>query len=1319
MNTLEEQIANGAYLSPERQDQGSGVFAESWLGVPIIAGDRVLGVVGLGDYKPHAYNDNHINLLQTLSSNMGVAIENARLFQAEQQRIAELAIINSVQASLAAELNIQGIYDAVGDKIREIFHNADVGIRIYDPLTDMEMFPYAYENGERITGDTIPVSGRGFSGYVYRTHETVVINENMEQAMEKYGSYLMPGTQAEKSAVFVPLLAGDQVRGLINLVDMKKEHAFSESDVRLLQTLANSMSVALENARLFDETQRLLKETEQRAAELAILNSVSAAMAKTLDVETTTRVVGDKVTEIFNADHAMILLLDLQTNLIHTLYEFDKEDGLIELAQPFPLGKGLTSKVILSRQPLMLGTREELITNGIYIAPELTEQRSENLSQSWLGVPIVATDRVLGVVALSNYRPQAFSENHMRLLQTLASNMGVAIENGRLFDETQRLLKVTEQRAAELAILNSVSEGLVRELDYESIIELVGEEIRRVFEVDQMYIGMYDRTTNTIVTPYYIEHGDRFPVEPMQLGGGFAGWVLANRKPLFINENLEAWIIENLSQQILIGDLDEPDLTRSIAAAPIWSSNQVIGLITLYADEENAFLESRANLLTTLAANLGVALENARLFDETERLLKESEQRAAELSIINSVQAALAAELNIQGIYEAVGDKIREIFHQVDMGIRIYDPNNRSAPLPIFVRKWEADSRSNLSRSVKKELPDTCCVPERRWCSTKTWRKRTAKYGSFTLPGSQLEKSSVYVPLVVGDQARGLINLIDMDREHAFSDSDVRLLQTLANSMSVALENARLFDETQRLLKETEKRSSELATLNSISEAMARTLDVKTLPCLVGRKMHEIFEADSVIIMLLDPETNLIQIPYEYDCKEGGEIATEVEPFPLGTGLSSKVILSRRPLLLNSLEEQIANGAYFPPELLERSAEGALSQSWLGVPIAAGDRVLGLVALADYKPNMFNNNHLNLLQTLSSNLGVSIENARLFQAEQQRVEELAIINSVQAALASELNIQGIYDTVGDKIREIFHNTDLSIRIYDHQARLETFPYMVESGQRIQIEPDPMIERGISAHVIRTHETVVINENLEKVSESYGSYTIPGTQSEKSAVFVPLLVGDQVRGLINLSDMEREHAYSDSDVRLLQTLANSMSVALENARLFDETQRLLKETEQRNAELAIINSVQAALAAELNIQGIYEAVGDKIREIFHNADVGIRIFDPKAKQMHFPYAYENGEPTKIDPMPLSGFSAHIFQTRETLVFNENMAEALEKYGSNIIPGTKFDKSAVFVPLLVGDQVRGLIEINDYEHEHAFSNSDVRLAANAREQHERGA
>src|SRR5262249_17427623 len=160
------------------------------------------------------------------------------------------------------------------------------------------------------------------------------------------------------------------------------------------------------------------------------------------------------------------------------------------------------------------------------------------------------------------------------------------------------------------------------------------------------------------------------------------------------------------------------------------------------------------------------------------------------------------------------------------------------------------------------------------------------------------------------------------------------------------------------------------------------------------------------------------------------------------------------------------------------------------------------------------------------------------------------------------------------IRGIFGNRDIGIRIFDPKTGLIHYPYVYEAGKRIEIQSRQLSEKGFARHVINTRRTLVINEKMDEMSQRYGSFTVPGTQDDKSAVYVPLVSGDQARGVISLNDLEREHAFSDSDVRLLQTLANSMSVALENARLFDETQHLLKETEQRAAELAVINSVQA-------------------------------------------------------------------------------------------------------------------------------------------------
>ena len=139
-------------------EDGIKELTQSWLGVPILLGEQVTGVISVQDAEPNLYNETHVRLMSTLAANLGTAIENARLFDETQrllketeQRVAELAIINSVQAALAAELNIQGIYDTVGDKIREIFHNVDMGIRIYDPKTNLMTFPYTYENGKRIT----------------------------------------------------------------------------------------------------------------------------------------------------------------------------------------------------------------------------------------------------------------------------------------------------------------------------------------------------------------------------------------------------------------------------------------------------------------------------------------------------------------------------------------------------------------------------------------------------------------------------------------------------------------------------------------------------------------------------------------------------------------------------------------------------------------------------------------------------------------------------------------------------------------------------------------------------------------------------------------------------------------------------------------------------------------------------------------------------------------------------------------------------------------------------------------------------------------
>jgi len=410
------------------------------------------------------------------------------------------------------------------------------------------------------------------------------------------------------------------------------------------------------------------------------------------------------------------------------------------------------------------------------------------------------------------------------------------------------------------------------------------------------------------------------------------------------------------------------------------------------------------------------------------------------------------------------------------------------------------------------------------------------------------------------------------------------------------------------------------------------------------------------------------------------------------------------------------------------ATQSLAQRSRIVAPLVAQNRLLGyLYAELGGLYGRFNEADRDLLGMLANQAAVALENAQWaeglerkvtdrtaeLQASnaslEQRNAELAIINSLQAALAAELDIQGIYEVVGGKISEIFRGASVDIRIYDPASGLIHFPYCCENGKRLEFAAQPLPERGFGPHVIRTRETIVVNENMDEAVRRYGSFTMKGSSDEKCCVFVPLVVGEQARGLIHLMNCEREHAFSDSDVRLLQTLANSLSVALENARLFDETQRLLKETEQRNAELAIINRVHQGLVANLEAQAIYDLVGEQLRELFDTQAISIASFDLAQGTRRYRFLLERGRRYDVADAPISPLARHVIETRETLVVNENLDARLRALGiaSTTIPGTEPTKSMVRVPIVAGDEVRAIIGLDNVDREHGFSAADVRL------------
>ena len=310
---------------------------------------------------------------------------------------------------------------------------------------------------------------------------------------------------SEKSALYVPLVLGDQAKGLINLLDLDRENAFSESDLRLLTTIANSMSVALENALLLDETQRLFKAEQERVNELQIINSIQQGLASELDFQAIVDLVGDKLREVFKMKDLCIRWYDEKANLIHYLYEYEHGERLSIQSIP-PRPGGIFETMTKTHQPVIWNTLEE--GNALSSALPGTDE-----SKSGASIPIISSDRVLGLIEIENFeRENAFGESELRLLTTIAASLGTALENARLFDETQRLFKAEQERVNELQIINSIQQGLAAELDFQAIVHLVGDKLREVFNTPDLGINWYDEKANLVHYLYNYEHGERLNI---------------------------------------------------------------------------------------------------------------------------------------------------------------------------------------------------------------------------------------------------------------------------------------------------------------------------------------------------------------------------------------------------------------------------------------------------------------------------------------------------------------------------------------------------------------------------------------------------------------------------------------------------------------------------------------------------------------------------------------------------------------------------------------------------------------------------------------
>jgi GAF domain-containing protein/CheY-like chemotaxis protein len=792
------------------------------------------------------------------------------------------------------------------------------------------------------------------------------------------------------------------------------------------------------------------------------------------------------------------------------------------------------------------------------------------LASDFLATPLITQGRAIGVLAVQSYRDEiSYTAADERVLAFVGQHIATALERTRNAASIR-------QRNAELALVNEIGTALAKQLDFDAIIELVGERVSALFESRDMFVATYDADTNLLRWPYEIADGRRVNSEPFELGPGLTSEVIRTRRPLLLRTEAE------LAEHDVIQD---EVLALSWLGVPILAGERVLGVIALQSAEPYTYNEADERVLSTLASSMGVALENARLFDQTKQLLEETNERAAELAIINSVQQGLAAKLDMQAMYDLVGDKLQEVFDAQVVDIGIYDRRDSLIHFPYTIERGVRfpDEPIHLI-GFRRHVMET----KQPLLVNEDAGRLAAEYGQPAVLQGEPTLSSLFVPLVVGGEATGVISLQNLDREGAFTDTDVRLLTTLASSLSIALENVRLFDETKRLLAESNERAAELAIINSVQQGLAAELDMQAMYDLVGDKIAEIFDAQVVDIGLYEPATSVVHYPYTV------EKGVRFPPMTSPMGPMARAVLhSRTPLMINDVDRWQAETG-----IEQVVITGEPSKSVLFVPLVVGSEVRGAISLQNVdRTDAFGESDQRLLTTLASSLSVALENARLVEETRQRAAELAIVNEVGQAAASQLDLDRLIQLTGEQLRTTFRADIAYIALLDPSTGLIDFPYRIERGKPAPRPPLPLGE-GLTSQILLSREPLLLNraDQFETI-ERQGVGT-----TARSYLGVPIMVGDEAIGVVSVQSIDEEGRFGESDARLLSTIAANVGTAIRNARLYREAQR-------RAREMAALAEMGREISATLDLEGLLERVVERAKALLEAPTCAVFLAEP--------------------------------------------------------------------------------------------------------------
>jgi NtrC-family two-component system sensor histidine kinase KinB len=862
-----------------------------------------------------------------------------------ERRVRELHSLAAIGQAVANSLELPEVLQAIHDQTQQLMDARNFYIALYDENERRINFPLAYENGQQVTYSS-RLFGEGFTEYIILTRQPLLIKSNVQDFARQIGQRdLDPQV---RSWLGVPIAIGENVLGVIALQSRARANTYDESHRDILISIAAQAATAIRNSQFYMSLRR-------QASNLFIMNSVLTAINSTLNLNEVLNIIVSSLPHVMGCQKAAIFLNDDDGRTATLAASHNLSADFVAKTTSLPIGADERRMVLVTGQPLIIGDLHEYEKASIFRATAEAEG-----FRALAEVPLWVQDKPIGSLAAFYADPRTFTPAEIEELATFANQAAVAVANARLYARTDQALA---RRSEQIATLQQISLDLVSSLDLDQVMQHLLERAAAITGATLGSVGIWDEehamTRVTVIYGYRPEDVSKIAHTTWPVSAGLVGRAIRTGQSFFVTDvrldpDYVALSPETCSEMVVL----------------LRKTERILGVINLESPDVGRFDQSSLDFISQLAMQAVIALENAQLY-------RSAQSRLREMSILYEVGQRLTSILELPQLGKDLTYFMARALNMTYCGLRVFEPATGllhtigkyvSAEIDRAAETEEAEDHYRLA-----DYPELQAAIDRHDIQI-TYRDDATLHPS---DRARLERHHMFamlnLPLVLGKELVGLVQWGDERANRRFGVSEIQFARTLANQATIAVYNARLFEERARRIK----------TLNELyqaSVALSTSVELEEVLRRISTVVREISHADAASLYIYDERTDSFTRAYAVG------VTGDWSPSHLrSTGMTRRIVKEGQPVLVADTHTH--------PDVNPRTIEAGIG-SLIAVPLISQGRPLGVMYVGSYQTQQFDEGDLQIVSALANQAAAAISNARLFDEITESRDQLqAILDS--------------------------------------------------------------------------------------------------------------------------------------------------------------------------------------------------------------------------------------------------------------------------------------------------------------------------------------